>query len=77
MTDKERTPRTPDGTQATRSVDQAGEPVEAVRRHIEEDGEKESSGVDKVITPTANREKEQTTEKIEKAAAEAERKLKQ
>lgn len=77
MTDKTRTSNTPVDTSATRSVDQTGEPVEAVRRHLEDDDKKESSGVDKVITPTSNREKEQTVEKIDKAAAEAERKLKQ
>lgn len=76
MNNKRHTDHSQD-TPVTRSVDQTGEPVEAVRRHIEEDGKKESSGVDKVITPTANREKEQDAEKIDKAAAEAERKLKQ
>lgn len=76
MNDKRHTDHSQD-TPVTRSVDQTGEPVEAVRRHLEEEDKKESSGVDKVITPTSNREKEQTVEKIDKAAAEAERKLKQ
>jgi hypothetical protein len=57
-------------------VDEAGRPVEVVRKDIEQESQRKSSGVDKVITPTATRVKEQDAQAINEAASDAEQKMK-
>ncbi|CAM3084774.1 hypothetical protein BZK31_01010 [Pseudomonas floridensis] len=58
----------------TPTVDQSGEPVEVVRKDLE-DQDSPSEGVDKVITPTSTREKEQDAERLNEKNREVERKL--
>ncbi|MCF5709519.1 hypothetical protein GIV19_19850 [Pseudomonas syringae] len=58
----------------TPTVDQSGEPVEVVRKDLEHQ-DSPTEGVDKVITPTSNREKEQDAEKLKELNREVESKL--
>lgn len=58
----------------TPTVDQSGEPVEVVRRDIDNQ-DSPAEGVDKVITPTSNREKEQDAETLKEKNREVEAKL--
>ena len=55
--------------------DQSGEPVEVVRKDIEQPNPA-TEGVDKVLTPTSVKAKEQNAEKIRQRTEEVERKLK-
>ncbi|MHA6492708.1 hypothetical protein ACX0MV_05590 [Pseudomonas borbori] len=54
--------------------DQTGEPVDVVRKDIERPNPA-TEQVDKAITPTSVKTKEQEAQKINQKAAEAERKL--
>lgn len=54
--------------------DQTGEPVEVVRKIVEQPNPATDT-VDKVLTPTSIKAKEQDTEKIRQRTAEVERKL--
>ena len=56
------------------TVDQSGKPVEVVRKDIEHE-HSSTEGVDKIITPTSIKEKEQDAQTIREKSAEAERKL--
>ena len=55
-------------------VDQSGKPVDVVRKDIEHE-HSSTEGVDKIITPTSIKEKEQDAQAIREKIAEAEGKL--
>jgi hypothetical protein len=57
-------------------TDSQGERVEVVERDIAQPNPK-TEDVDKVLTPTSIKEKQQDAEKLERANAEVERKLNQ
>jgi hypothetical protein len=73
MTDERTTP-TPDQSPNAEAVDQSGKPVNVVRKDIEHE-HSSTEGVDKIITPTSIKEKEQDAQTIREKTAEAERKL--
>lgn len=73
MTD-ERTNPTPNQSPNAEAVDQSGKPVNVVRKDIEHE-HSSTEGVDKIITPTSIKEKEQDAQTIREKTAEAERKL--
>lgn len=56
------------------TLDQSGKPVDVVERDIEQETP-QTEGVDKVITPTSIKEKEQDAETLERKVAEIERKV--
>lgn len=56
-------------------TDSQGEPVKVVERDIA-DPNSRTKDVDKVLTPTSIKEKQQDAERLEQANAEVERKLK-
>jgi hypothetical protein len=56
------------------AVDQSGTPVDVVRKDIEHE-HSSTEGVDKVITPTSIKEKEQDAQTLREKTAEVERKL--
>lgn len=56
------------------AVDQSGKPVDVVSKDIEHE-HSSTEGVDKIITPTSIKEKEQDAQTIREKTAEAERKL--
>ncbi|MCD5994550.1 hypothetical protein KDX38_12765 [Pseudomonas sp. CDFA 602] len=76
MTDHDATPQKERDNDKpyTPTVDQSGKPVEVVREDIEREG-LDTNGVDKVVTPTANKEKEQDAETLKEKNREVERKL--
>ncbi|GGJ78542.1 hypothetical protein [Pseudomonas matsuisoli] len=55
--------------------DEAGRPVDVVRRDFEKQDDGKPDGIDSTITPSSNRKKEQDVEAINEKAAAAERKL--
>ena len=55
-------------------VDQSGKPVNVVRKDIEHE-HSSTEGVDKIVTPTSIKEKEQDAQTIREKTAEVERKL--
>jgi hypothetical protein len=56
------------------AVDQSGRPVDVVRKDIEHE-HSSTEGVDKVITPTSIKEKEQDARTLREKSSEVERKL--
>ena len=67
----------PDSEQRTENApptDQSGKPVDVVERDLQEQDD-ETDGVDKTITPTSVKTKEQDAEAINRKAFEAERKM--
>ncbi|KAA8711311.1 MULTISPECIES: hypothetical protein [Pseudomonas syringae group] len=58
----------------TPTVDHSGKPVEVVRKDIEHE-HADTEGVDKTITPTSIKEKEQDAETLRQKNAEVERML--
>jgi hypothetical protein len=73
MTDERSNP-TPNQSPNAEAVDQSGKPVNVVRKDIEHE-HSSTEGVDKIITPTSIKEKEQDAQTIREKTAEAERKL--
>lgn len=55
-------------------VDTSGKPVDVVKRDLE-DGDDAAHAVDELVTPTANRVKEQDTETLQRKIDEIERKV--
>jgi hypothetical protein len=55
--------------------DEAGKPVDVVKKDIRQGEDKNTDGIDKVITPTTIKAKEQEASEINKSAADIERKL--
>ncbi|PBQ20358.1 hypothetical protein CCL09_03830 [Pseudomonas congelans] len=60
--------------QSAPTTDQSGKPVDVVRKDIAQENP-ETEGVDKVITPTSTKEKEQDAETLRAKNRELERKL--
>lgn len=60
--------------QSAPTTDQSGKPVDVVRKDIAQETP-ETEGVDKVITPTSTKEKEQDAETLRAKNRELERKL--
>jgi hypothetical protein len=58
----------------TPTADQSGKPVEVVRKDLENE-HSDTEGVDKIITPTSTREKEQDAQTLQEKNAEVERQL--
>lgn len=56
------------------TLDESGKPVNVVERDIENETPA-TEGVDKVITPTSVKEKEQDAETLQRKTAEIERKI--
>jgi hypothetical protein len=56
------------------TLDQSGQPVNVVERDIEQETPA-TEGIDKVITPTSIKEKEQDAETLQRKTAEIERKV--
>ncbi|RRV10345.1 hypothetical protein EGJ27_01605 [Pseudomonas sp. v388] len=67
-------PTEPQSSPKAGAVDQSGKPVNVVRKDIEHE-HSSTEGVDKVITPTSIKEKEQDAQAIREKSAQAERKL--
>ena len=55
-------------------TDSSGQPVNVVERDLE-DRDGDTEGVDKVITPSSTRAKEQDVEELQRKTAEIERKV--
>lgn len=55
-------------------ADAAGKPVNVVERDLQ-DTDSDTEGVDKTITPSSNRVKEQEVEELQRKTAEIERKV--
>lgn len=55
--------------------DEAGRPVDVVKKDIQQPESTPTDGIDKVITPTDIKTKEQEAEKLRRKTAEVERKL--
>ncbi|MDR9753790.1 hypothetical protein RG836_20275 [Pseudomonas sp. SZMC_28357] len=55
-------------------TDSSGQPVNVVERDLE-DRDGDTEGVDKVITPSSTRTKEQDAEELQRKTAEIERKV--
>ncbi|MHC8305800.1 hypothetical protein [Pseudomonas sp. PB3P13] len=55
-------------------TDAAGKPVNVVERDLR-DGDSDTEGVDKTITPSSTRAKEQEVEELQRKTAEIERKV--
>jgi hypothetical protein len=75
MSDKDR-PLRPDlaAAAAGLTTDTSGKPVDVVQRDIA-DTDEDTDGVDKVLTPTSTRAKEQDAETLRQKTAEIERKV--
>lgn len=56
------------------STDAAGKPVNVVERDLQ-DRNSDTEGVDKAITPSSNRVKEQEVDELQRKTAEIERKV--
>ncbi|GAC1035775.1 hypothetical protein thsps117_05320 [Pseudomonas sp. No.117] len=57
------------------AVDEAGRPVDVVKKDIQQPESSPTDGIDKVITPTDIKTKEQEAEELQQKTAEVERKL--
>lgn len=57
------------------ALDEAGQPVDVVKKDMEQPESTPTDGIDKVITPTDIKTKEQEAEEIRRKTAEVERKL--
>lgn len=57
------------------AVDEAGRPVDVVKKDIQQPESSQTDGIDKVITPTDIKTKEQEAEELRQKTAEVERKL--
>jgi hypothetical protein len=65
---------TPETTPDARPTDVSGHPVDVVRRDLE-DRDDDANAVDKTVTPSSNRVKEQDAEELRRKIDEIERKV--
>lgn len=71
---KDNDPVNPDKTSNAPPTDAAGKPVNVVERDLQ-DSDADTEGVDKTITPSSTRVKEQEVEELQRKTAEIERKV--
>jgi len=57
------------------AVDEAGRPVDVVKKDLQQPESAPTEAIDKVITPTDIKTKEQEAEELQRKTAEVERKL--
>lgn len=57
------------------AVDEAGRPVDVVRKDLQQPESAPTDAIDKVITPTDIKTKEQEAQELQRKTAEVERKL--